>query len=506
MKAAGGKTKGRFPALYVASAVLIFSLVMFAAGLDHRARKQTYIDEHIELLTSRLDATVKSLETFSRYVFEVSVNRPEQLGLVSSAWREQPEARAPYRDRLYELMLPLYERLESFDFRQLHFHFPDSVSFLRMHSPDFFGDDLSGVRESVRLANSELRRVTGFEEGRIFNGYRFVYPLFFENEHCGSVEVSFSMGSFISVLERLSDCAYLFAIKRSLVEATVFEEKQGNYVPSWFSDDYLFDVAIKSRPEDERLFYSMREGIQGLLEAGGDFGVVIRWNHHDYRVLFKSIRNLHGDEVAYLVTCDQDQGYRQLRSDFLSYSAIGTIGYAVLTVLLYLVIRERRKLKLMSTTDALTGLSNRRRFIELTETELGRSRRYGTATALIMLDIDDFKRINDQYGHNQGDVVLRAVARILKESLRVTDELGRWGGEEFIVLLPNTAAAAALSVAGKVVSAVRDSRLGPEASLTISAGVAEYRRPEGMEALVARADAALYQAKSQGKNRALGSD
>jgi diguanylate cyclase (GGDEF)-like protein len=161
-----------------------------------------------------------------------------------------------------------------------------------------------------------------------------------------------------------------------------------------------------------------------------------------------------------------------------------------------------------AVTDELTGLFNHRRFQEVITAEVERTRRFGHELGLIMFDIDDFKRVNDTYGHLQGDMVLREVARVLRESSREIDEPARYGGEEMAVALPQTGLQGAYEFAERVrqrVEGLKLPLLEGEGSLRVTAsfGVASLPHSAKLDkdALVAAADAALYRAKRSGKNR-----
>jgi diguanylate cyclase (GGDEF)-like protein len=161
-----------------------------------------------------------------------------------------------------------------------------------------------------------------------------------------------------------------------------------------------------------------------------------------------------------------------------------------------------------AVTDELTGLFNHRRFQEVMASEVERARRYGHQMGLIMLDLDNFKRVNDTYGHMQGDLVLREVARVLRQSSREIDEPARYGGEEMAVALPQTDIEGAYRFAERVrrrIEALELPLLDGDGSLRVTAsfGAAslEAAREGGKDALVAAADAALYRAKRSGKNR-----
>jgi diguanylate cyclase (GGDEF)-like protein len=160
-----------------------------------------------------------------------------------------------------------------------------------------------------------------------------------------------------------------------------------------------------------------------------------------------------------------------------------------------------------ATTDALTGLANRRRFRELIAKEAERSRRFARSVSLLMIDIDDFKRINDTHGHPQGDEVLRALGRLLSEVSREIDEPARYGGEELAVILAETGPDGALEAGERIrrrLEASPVTRLDGDGTLRVTVSVGTASIPEAADSadeLVAAADAALYRAKRAGKNR-----
>jgi diguanylate cyclase (GGDEF)-like protein len=165
----------------------------------------------------------------------------------------------------------------------------------------------------------------------------------------------------------------------------------------------------------------------------------------------------------------------------------------------------RRNAENLARFDALTGVLSRRALLEALDVEVARAKRYGSALACLMLDLDHFKAINDNYGHPFGDRVLHLIARVISEHCRPTDYLGRYGGEEFLIVLPETRIDGATTLAERVRSAVAETSLGQnDERITLSIGVAEWRDGDGStKRLIAQADRALLKAKSAGRNRIL---
>ena len=164
------------------------------------------------------------------------------------------------------------------------------------------------------------------------------------------------------------------------------------------------------------------------------------------------------------------------------------------------------RLRTLATTDGLTSVWNRRHFLELAEAELERAARYGGPLSVAVVDIDHFKRVNDELGHAAGDAALRGLTAVLRGELRSVDVVGRLGGEEFGVLLPETPRLIAAQTVDRLRRTIGERSFAEHGlpdgrRLTISIGVAEFRPGEPLSALLARADAGLYQAKSAGRDR-----
>jgi len=156
---------------------------------------------------------------------------------------------------------------------------------------------------------------------------------------------------------------------------------------------------------------------------------------------------------------------------------------------------------MQTITDDLTGIYNHRYIFQCLQQELRRAKRYKHPLTVMMLDLDHFKLVNDRWGHQVGDHVLKSVARIIASNLRETDMVGRYGGEEFLVILPMTDIKDGLQVAERIRKEVQEASFRQKGlKVTISIGAAQYNGDK-LDKLIGRADSLLYQAKNNGRNR-----
>lgn len=164
-------------------------------------------------------------------------------------------------------------------------------------------------------------------------------------------------------------------------------------------------------------------------------------------------------------------------------------------------ITDKKRIEKLSITDKLTQLYNRVKIEEIFTIEIAKFHRYNSSFSVILIDIDFFKEVNDTYGHNVGDVFLREVANLLKSSVRIEDVVGRWGGEEFVILSNNYTIDGVLSLAEKIRKNIEKHNFKTIGHKTISLGVAVLNKEDTQETILSRADKSLYHAKKTGRNK-----
>ncbi len=205
--------------------------------------------------------------------------------------------------------------------------------------------------------------------------------------------------------------------------------------------------------------------------------------------------------AVWLVVCSLAAWYYMPPVHALSYAVSHLFAWVFTEVFFSLLAYNEKELQLLSVRDPLTGAHNRRAMETFLEDASLLCDRYGEQASIVMLDIDYFKEINDEYGHKEGDQVLKQLVALVDKRLRHTDRLCRYGGEEFVLALPNTGRDQAVELAESVREQVKNAIITSKRRITISCGVAQAQAGESMLDWLHRADLALYKAKQNGRDR-----
>ncbi|MDM5264729.1 diguanylate cyclase [Sulfurovum sp. XTW-4] len=465
-------------------------------------KRAAVFERKVKVFNDVYNSTRKSYSKITKLLHDEIINTTEVIDLFKQAKDASPEEQQVIRLTLYKLLIPTYESLKSINIRQLHFHLPNVSSFLRFHKPEKYGDSLLGIRHSLEIVNKERRYVEGFEEGRIYNGFRYVYPLFDEEKrYIGSVETSLSFKALSNDIEETLGDEIDFILKKSIVEKKVWKEEQSNYITSQINDQYMNesgDAYIPIVSKYQKINQSISKEVTQKMQSQTGFSIC----KDQTIVTFIPISNVEGDRnAAYLISYENSEEISTIAKDALTLMVISTLILLILSMLIFVVLQKISKINEIATYDSLTGAYNRNTMSELLEYELERMERKHKPLSILYIDIDDFKSVNDKYGHEKGDFVLKEVVDLMIQKLRKSDRLGRWGGEEFLVMLPETDEEEAVLVAEKLreVISMGDYQIARE--VTCSFGVATHIDEENLDSMIARADRYLYKAKKEGKNR-----
>ena len=411
------------------------------------------------------------------------------------------------RKELLEHFEEDYKYMKTLGVRQLHFHKKNSISFLRFHRPKKYGDYLVGVRESIDYVNRTHKKVSCFEEGKVFNGFRNVFPIFKDNVFVGTVEISYSFNAFAKKIQEVDKkISLLFMLRSEIVQQKVFKNETSNYVKSVFTN-YSYDKKVF----DVNMFLSKKQ-IQDINsyisnEADKNIREKRRFSqiYDGMAIDFLPIYNLQHKQVAYVIHYKKDEllGILDQKSSdiFRLFSFVAALMTFIVALLLMGSEKKKELEHSLAIRDGLTGIYNRYGLNELVGKKIYEVQRYKRSMSVIFFDIDHFKKINDTYGHSTGDTILEEIVEIVLVNIRESDIFARWGGEEFILFVPETKLEDATKLAEKLRAMIEKYDFTGVPRVRCSFGVAQLRDSEEEDSLLKRVDALLYQAKESGRNR-----
>ena len=498
--------------------VLFFVFFEILAAVGVALNKKKDVSDYLAIETKDTQIHTKmaiiQMSNIAKIFFDKGVNTPQTKEIMYAASHSKDTKElARLRDRLYVLLQENYSYFQHYGVRQLHFHLPKAISFLRFHKPDRYGDSLWNARESIRYVNENLVPISCYEEGRIFNGFRNVFPLFYKNEFVGTVEISYSFLALQRTLLSIDSSSYLFLVSKKVADEKLFKSEHSHYTQSEFRD-FLYDKATLQDVMELRLakIYALNKKIapevQDRLQKGESFAVYFFdediYNEREIVVTFLAVKNLDAKTVAYIVHYKFDTFLELLLGK--TRALFGVLTFVILLIsfmlmaYLFYIKKKQKSIEDQATHDALTKIYNRYGINRVLSNKIYEYKRYQETFSIIFFDIDYFKNVNDTYGHDIGDFVLQNIAKIVSNNIRESDIFGRWGGEEFIVILPKTPLNEAVRVANKLRKSIESEHFGIEQKITCSFGVTEVREGDTASTLLKRADEYLYIAKESGRN------
>ncbi|MDG6773816.1 diguanylate cyclase [Thiomicrorhabdus sp. ZW0627] len=330
--------------LFAVGIVTLFSHFFYTRNTDH-------MDAESHLVQVTYKSVVKGIQNSAELFYSNIIDRPENTRLLKQVYQASPEQQQVLRDKLYSNLIDHYRSMEAFKIKQLHFHLKNNDSFLRFHRPNKFGDNLKDIRSTVAYVNAHRKKISGFEEGRIFNGYRFVFPLYYGDDYVGSVETSVSMQTILNEMELDLSGQGSFIIDKAVVDDKVFKSEQSNYRSSPFSADFLYENSITPKGQSSladilAIQASKTTPINDLLKPNRAATYEQRYQGEDYFLTFLPLKNAVSKRtIAYLMLAHKDEKHHTLWSQFFISTFLSLLLGAVMLRLFYKVKYNEKKLR-----------------------------------------------------------------------------------------------------------------------------------------------------------------
>ncbi|QKI90117.1 diguanylate cyclase [Thiomicrorhabdus xiamenensis] len=337
------RSKGLFKsAKYYVLAVAVFICLdaVFLLQLFNQQRSEN-IEAQNHLLSVTKQSVLHGFANNAELIFDNVLDTPLYQNLMWEANWADDTRKQQIRDQIFNSLYPLYNSMDKFKLKQLHFHLHNNESFLRFHRPNKFGDDLTHVRSTVAFTNQTGLAIQGFEEGRIFNGFRFVFPLFWNKEPAGSVETSVSMKVIMNAIARELGGNVSFIIRRDIVESKVFKNEMGNYEVTPFSTDFMYEASLmhlNTRMLFTQLLskWNRSESLKESVVRADPETRMIDAEGNSYMVTLLPVNNAVSDKtIGFLVFYQRDDENKYLIGQYLLIFVFTSLVAVIVVLLLY---------------------------------------------------------------------------------------------------------------------------------------------------------------------------
>ena len=626
--------------------ISIFVVEVLFSFYINRAKELAVHDFLNARLLSLQVAKKAILNTYSsvnkKYYYDVLHNEDVINLLRKIKYTQNKKEIALLRGKLYRLLYKEYDLLKELGVRQFHFHTYDGRSLLRFHMPYLNGDSLVGVRQSIDFVMKTHKPFAGFEGGRVYSGFRYVFPILDGSDYLGSVEFSMKFDTVAKDLQQiLPSLGYEFIVKKSESYDRAFSQYRSLFKMSDFGDQYFSEDSFvlhgKALVQDKKIIQIITQKVKQShcfkenFAQNRSFVSHLIYNNQGYSVLFLNIEDNDKKHIGYIISFEKSPEVLTIDKQ---YNKIFFMGSFVLVLVLVLIIvliiqfnkvqtesqklqkfidiqdaivvltdgehfyyanrsfleffgyssleeflkdhnciceffienssffslkdvkedeahwvesllklpgrkrivsmidhtitphafsvsighydeskyvvsfsdisdtmEEKIQIQNQMLRDQLTNAYNRLYFDENIERLVNIHKAKGKYTGIIFFDIDHFKNVNDTYGHDVGDSVLTDVVSTVKNHIRQSDKLIRWGGEEFIIVVPIHTFEELYNIAEHLRKAIAQHHFNIVEHITCSFGISMYDENEDPLINVKKADEKLYKAKENGRNR-----
>ena len=484
--------------LCVCAVVWIFLELYSSDRAAFILRKQADLKKHFS-------STMFGFKKYSRLVFRELISRPDVKKLISSVSPQQIRSDiSALSAGLRRILLPVFRKLQHYIFSSLEIYSPSGKNLLYLNSKGVQWNPNRIPCDSVGIAGKREKSICGFEWCVEGGGFSFLYPLFRQKQHLGTVVLRIPHNIIIESFSRSTRMRVRFAMLRRPFHARAMSSKKhGGFieiVPGIILQKERAPVIPGQR--DSAFFASQRGSLRRGFTSGRFFMVRYSMNSRSGIIYGIPQDTIAGKRAGYLLYFDSD---RVLVSRSRMYLLVAGLIILILTLLAFFafyVIRTRDFFRYQSSYDKLTGAFNRISFKDFFEREAEKSRRYGSVFSLILFDIDHLSEVNGKSGREAGDDVLRHLGEMVRDTIRKCDYFVRWGGGEFLILLPETELSGAVVAAEKLRLYLRNFDFSIGRPVTASFGVCRYQDKGGdVNEAVDKAVERLAEAKKKGGDR-----
>jgi len=496
--------------------ILTYTIIFLYINNDKDIRVDNIQTQQIQTLKTHYKLATKYFKLTSDTTVDMIQNDKFLITLLTNYLDASLYERTIIRKQIYDKLEQHYKRLQRRGVLQFHFIMPNNVTSIRMHKPSKFDDDLTDLKFSFRYVNETKKPISGLEQGKTDPSFRNVSPLFsIDGKYIGAVDIAFAPEILQKNIYETNNVYSHFILKKELLKARVWNrnDNKNDYRESIENSKFV-EYTYKEYDKDYELkilLKPLKKSISSKM-ANNETFALNQYNGKNYKIIaFLPINNMENKAIAYLISYTDSTQLNNMFNDFYILNIIILIGLILLASFIYKNIlsnkelnHEKIKFYNLSQYDNLTKLPNRSLFYTRINQSISMAHRQNKKFAVLFIDVDNFKEINDTYGHSEGDKLLYEVGAKISTLIRKEDTLARIGGDEFVIILEEVKQTINIS---KTTDKIIDLFSAPirlnttEHFTAVSIGVSVYPDDaNSAENLIKYADIAMYKAKEVGKN------
>ena len=504
--------------------VFIYLLLFMYMRYDLHKRITELEQQQLANLKIHYQLTTKFFRDYADNVASTIQNDALALELIKklNVLDQNSKEAQKYRQKLYAHLKGFYQEWHRKGVLQVHFLNTNTVTTLRLHKPSKDGDDLTHFKYSMRVANETKKPISGLERGRTSPSYRDVRPIFANGgEFLGIVDVAFAPEMIQENLSNYSKIHSHFILDKNLFQGKKWNRNdlRDDYKQSLENQNFLEFVYHKEKGKGlashvliKQLIREHQDTINAMMEKRVAFSLYHNFDDTALIASFLPLKNIQGKVIAYLVSYVNSPTLHLMLQDYYMAHFVAVMVLLLVGFITYKTIqhqvqieKERSKYYTLAQFDTLTGLPNRTLFFDRLKMAKEEAKRHNMKFALLFIDLDNFKEVNDVYGHDEGDELLRQVAKRLQTTVRKEDTLARLGGDEFTIILEDIKTIHDIyTVTTKILSLFKEPLILQHGKHYVGASIGVSVYPDDtseLKDIIKFSDTAMYKAKEAGKNR-----
>ncbi len=485
----------------------------YIIGLIDKQRKDYALEVQSKFIESKYQTNYQNFKVMTNEFRIMYQNNEKLISLLFRANDANEQEAVGIRKAIYNLIIKNYKHLNEIGISHVHFYLKNNKSFLSMYKPEKDCKSLLKLDKDIIRTNTFNPMQEGFKLSKLTNGITFAYPLFDQyNQYIAGIEITFSTKQLIdNILDEFSYDAHILISKNAVKNTIIEEELQNNYEESWESDEYILETRTHKQQRLTNLYHTLEsEKLQNKIKTKLLTKELYSIHaSHEYTNVIMTFLPLNNNVTkandVYLVVYAQSNYLRELIREN-KYLLILFFSFLILMFLsTSYILRSRDKFEKLALFDNVTKLPNRSLFLIELQKEMQRAQRHQTKIALLFIDLDGFKAVNDTYGHQVGDDLLKFCANSFSSDVRKSDTVARIGGDEFVIILTALKdIGESVTIAQKLIDNINKTINIKKHKIRIGASIGISIYPDhGLEetVLVKIADNMMYQSKNSGKNR-----